>query len=179
MKIQKKRKNKSMKARIACLVAVLILVGAGVYYFVVVRSGTDSNQTDKQGSASTDQPSEKDKATQADKNAKQKEDYLNSNPDEGTPPAETSSSDDISMVISQSGDKVVVSTNLGYISKGTCKLTVGSYSNTVNIMYQPAYSTCMGFSIDRNQLQTGNNTFKLEVSYDNVTLTKTESADIK
>jgi hypothetical protein len=176
MRIQKNRKKSSGKLKIICLVATTVLVGAGAYYF---WHRSDGDQTDNQNGSSVNKPTESEKAERTKSDAKQKEDYLNSNPDEGTPPKQTDSDDGISIVISQNGDKVVVSTNLGYISRGTCKLTVGSYTSTVEIMYQPAYSTCAGFSIDRNQLQSGVNSFKLEVSYDNVTLTKTEAADIK
>jgi hypothetical protein len=177
MKIQKSQKSKLNKVKIACFVLVLVLVGAGLCYLLVLRGSGSS--TDSSDSSSSSKPTKQQESEQAVSDSKKKEDYLNSNPDDSAPPAETSSSDGISMVISQDGDKVVVSTNLGYISRGSCKLTVGSYSSTVDILYQPAYSTCMGFSIGRNQLQTGHNTFKLEVAYGNTTLTKTEAADIK
>jgi len=181
MKIQKEHQTKSKKALIICLIAliaVLLLVGAGVFYLVVLRKNDPSDQPIVT-KPSTSQPSSQDKANQATEDTKNKQDFLNSSPDGATPPAETSSSADISMTISQSGDKVVVSTNLGYISDGTCKLTVGGYTSTVEILYQPSYSTCMGFSIDRGQLSAGDNTFKLDVVYDSTTLTKTETVNIK
>jgi hypothetical protein len=182
MQIQKNRRPKSTKI-IATVGALVLLVGAGVFYFLSQRG--DNHQPEQLADASTHATStnstkKPQKESSAADPAKQKQAFLDSNAaEDGSTISQTNSGNDIQMAISQSDGKVIVSTNLGYVSQGTCRLTVGSVTHTASVMFQPDYSTCMGFSIDRSQLATGRNTFRLEVSYDDVVLTKTETADIK
>lgn len=64
-------------------------------------------------------------------------------------------------------ETVVVSTRLGTIPDGTCTLTVKNGEKqdvqTADVIYQPMYSTCAGFSVPVSKLGNGTWDLVLEV----------------
>lgn len=69
---------------------------------------------------------------------------------------------------SQSGDQVIVSTQLIGYSDGLCSLRIENgteiYSNQAKVVYAPGFSTCAGFSIPTNSLGPGTWHISLEVT---------------
>lgn len=96
--------------------------------------------------------------------------------------------DSNSIVLSpvQLGDKVIVNHQLrgqGY-SSGTCKLSVAngakSYAANADILYQPEYSMCTGFTVPTAALGTGEWTISLEVTpLNGKPLTKSSTIQVK
>jgi flagellar basal body-associated protein FliL len=173
---QKKRKN----FKLALLLATIVAVGVGACYFAFIAGNSDHSGDTVKTSGTKSPPTEAEKAARANEDAKQKEEYLDSDKNQGdTSPEQTNSSDNIKIDISRNGEDVVVKTNLGYIAEGTCTLTVSSgFSQTVNIIYAPEYSFCAGFTVARKNLSSGKNTLKLEVRYGDTVLIKTSEVDI-
>ena len=178
MKIQKKKKR-NLKIYIIIIIATLIACGS-LYYFMVLKNSGPDKVDSSRSSQSSDNITQEEREAQARDEAQQKKDYINTDSDNNNPPAETDSSDKITMSITQTNTDVIVATNLGYIASGTCEIsTPNGYYASADIMYNVSHSTCMGFSIKKDHLVTGSNTIKLTVSYKNTILTKTEDIVIQ
>lgn len=153
-------KSKSIIAMFAA--ACLFVVGLaalGLHVFLpnpqtdssITESGTDSD------SSLTPEPASE-TLSKNDASAKQKfiQDQTNSvaneSPSDSAEPA-------LSLDLSKNSTDVVVVTKITGISSGTCSLTASNGSETftskVDVIYQPSYSTCSGFSIPKNSLGPG------------------------
>ena len=65
------------------------------------------------------------------------------------------------------GDKLIIRVNIDqYLGSGTCSLTLGNYSNSVNISPSASTSTCEGFDIALSDLgnMSGNSQFTINLS---------------
>lgn len=181
MKIKPKS---SKKVLISVIVALLVIFAAGI--FILQKTGI----IDLFNTGTHSGPTPQQKAEQSKTDAKQKSTYLNNsktekdgtNTSQAKPapvPTDTSS---IQLSAKQQGSTVVVTTKLtgqGY-SSGSCKLTatqgVSTNSQTADIIYQPEYSTCAGFSVPVSTLGSGTWQINLSVTpLNGETLTKSTS----
>lgn len=89
--------------------------------------------------------------------------------------AETSPSIDLSAK-QESDNSVTVLTKLSAVPDGTCTLKISNgsktYTQTAEVIYQPNFSSCAGFSVNREKLGTGEWIIKVAVTSD-VTIEKT------
>ena len=127
---------------------LLILVAGGFY----VASQLYSNSPE---SVSEPDTSTTDSAATKQQNIDNKENFINNVelPEQNSEPGSkrVDKSSVMSMNLSQENSEVIVSTKLPDFSEGTCDLAItnGSktYSDSANILYQPSYSSCMGFNV--------------------------------
>lgn len=77
--------------------------------------------------------------------------------DEDSEPDNSSSGLEMSTV--QSGSSVTVSTKISSMGDGVCSLSISngskSYTREVEVIYQPSYSTCAGFTVPISELGSG------------------------
>lgn len=83
-------------------------------------------------------------------------------PTSTTPTPETPSNTPANMTLNAKidGNSVTVTTQIQNISSGTCKLTASNGANTISpqtaqIIYQPEFSSCAGFSVLKSSLGSG------------------------
>ncbi len=83
----------------------------------------------------------------------------------------------------ESNNTVTVFTKLPGYSDGSCQLTTtngaSTNSQTANVIYQPEYSSCAGFSVPISALGKGTWTIKLSVTSNGTTESKTISFEVK
>lgn len=155
---------------IIAIIVVLVAVIAIAVFFILPKIFKPETAEEKptDSSQSEEKPETQTPSANTDKDG-------NPLPDDSNPPKETSDSNQISMHISQENGNVIISTNLGYISTGTCLIkTSTGYSQSATVMFTPEYSTCAGFSIPVSAVGTGNITFTLEVTTADATLVKSQ-----
>lgn len=176
-------------------VAIILIIAAYFTYAALSRSvwpfaRNDKAVTDTQSTAN-DSPTSEELDEQAKTDAKNKEDFLNSATDQeqtqsGQSSPNTDTTGDVKISISpyrQSNELVVVTTNLGPLPDGTCTLTVTNGTNkqeqTAEIIYQPDYSTCAGFSVPVSSLGRGTWDIRLSVNSRGTTYSTQESIVVK
>ncbi len=136
------------------IIAVAVLLIAGVTYAV---NPSIFNSKDEQ-SGPTEEQSEEQKKTESDA----KKEFIESTKNEdlpGTNPSTPNSSDSITVSAKQDAGTVTVTSKLSGYSAGSCRLEIkngtNSLSENAEIIYQPEYSTCAGFSIVKSRLGAG------------------------
>jgi len=176
MKI-KKRSKYSTRNAVIVLIILLLLVGALFAFKFNARSSSDNkpdsniSKEDKKKRDSEDEESKKDfieesqGKTDTVQQPQQKEDKVGS----------------ASLSAEQQGDSVVVTTKLIGFPDGTCTLTAtngsAKKSYPAEILYQPEYSICTGFSIPKSDLGPGNWSLNLTANGSNG-LSRTASTSI-
>ena len=65
-----------------------------------------------------------------------------------------------------------------YLTSGTCKITVGSYSEQTDVIPNPSSSTCKGWDIPISKLQKGKQTITIHVNSASNNLTITDEVVI-
>jgi len=178
IKVQSSKKKK-LPIIISVVVLLILATLSALYLFKVFpfqsanKDGATSSQIKEEQKTNTDQ----------------KDQFLDNAKDNPTPtePAKVpDSSDTITLTSSQDGNSVTVLTKLsgqGY-SSGTCELTVKANgktnSQTADIIYQPEYSSCAGFTTPVDTLGKGVWEISLKVTPLNGTpLTKTTNLTVK
>lgn len=162
------------------LVVLLILATLSALYLFKLPPFQNTNDNQ-----STDSQLKEERETNSD----QKDQFLDSEKGNEAPttPAEVpTSSDTINLTSSQNGNSVTVITKLigqGY-SSGECELTIRANgktdSQTADIIYQPEYSSCAGFTTPVETLGKGVWQISLKVTPINGTpLIKTSSITVK
>lgn len=168
---------------VICLV-LFVLIGAYGSYLIYrhYRSQHDSTVQTGPTKAQIKQSSDVDKST--------KEQAANNNVGEKstgqqpsttpTPPPSTA----IELSTRQeSNGNITISTKLFAISSGSCALTVvngaKTASQTAQVIYQPQFSTCAGFSVARDNLGTGTWNITLKVTSNVGTETKSTTIEVK
>jgi hypothetical protein len=177
MKINSSKRSTTRKkliivasALVGLILVFAILETTGITHFI---SPPDSQTTDQIKEAET--------------NSSNKQDFIegkSNDPsnDNSTIPEPTS--DDITLSVRQETDRsVTISTELRNYSDGTCDLTIKNGSETHNqtapVIYQPAFSTCAGFSIPANTLANGTWQISLVITSKGKVNTKTTSVEIQ
>lgn len=170
----------SKKTIISILGAVIVtMLVAGVVYGAITYFEPTRSETSERDTPTEDSPATKEQ------NARDKENFINNvdlpeqntDNDQQTNPATT----DISMEVSQADSDVIVTTKLPSFSAGTCKLSITNgqkiYTDSADIIYQPSYSSCMGFSVPVARL--GGGTWKITLNANNTKLTGTTSKEFR
>lgn len=154
----------------------LVLAASAWWYFSKADEPSTTNTT---GTSNSVEPAP---SELSDENVSSKQDFVeqqqeqsDSNTDTSSPSTGTDSSDKIDLVTKQAGSSVTVITKISGIGDGSCRLAVTngdkSFSQTAEVIYQPSYSTCAGFSIPVAEL--GKGTWSITVSVTSADGTKT------
>ncbi len=167
------RKNNSRgkkKALLLVLLLVICVVATASWLYATdqwpfTHSNTSSGDTSSELSTNT--------KTETNVNNAEKEAYVNQSkkPETAPKPVEPPTSPDtITLSAEKTGSDVVISTKLIGYAAGTCDVSISNstktYQNTADILYQPEYSTCAGFTVPYSQLGSGNWKITLTVTPD-------------
>lgn len=161
------RNNKLTKKTAALIAISLLLISA-----VIVASLEKTQVIDifKSPTNGIPGPTEADKKA-ADKAAQnEKEEFINS-PDPTVVAPEDRPTARIELSAKQeSNGSVTVLSKLFGIASGTCNLSISNgsrtYSTTASVIYQPEFSSCAGFSIEKDKLGAGMWLIKLSLAND-------------
>ena len=134
------------------------------------------------------EPLKEEKEQESHNSSTEKESLLDAakdNQSQGTTVPTPTSNANISLSINKEGGDVIIIAKLkeqGF-SEGQCKLLVSANSKTVEqsaeIIYQPEYSTCSGFSVPLSSLGSGTWNIKLSVTPINgTTITLSETKEV-
>lgn len=153
------------------LIAAIVLLVLAIFFALekfnvtnITPVSSGSNGSSANGGNSG--PTEEEAAAQAQSDADQKQDYLDSvtssdtnNDNSSADSKNTTSPASMAISASQDGNSVTVLTRIQNIAEGSCTLTASSGSKittqTAQIIYQPEFSSCAGFSIATNTLGAG------------------------
>jgi cytoskeletal protein RodZ len=181
------RKLEKKKQNILPYVIGLLLI-AGLVILVLEKTRVTDFIKDPTYKESSNGPTVEQQKQAQEEAAKQKEQYLDSvvKEQETAKPAEVpTDTDTITLTPTVAGNNVVVHNQLkgqGY-SSGACHLTITNGSKTYNtdaeIIYQPEYSMCAGFTVPTSELGAGDWSVKLDVTpLNGQTLTKTANVRV-
>lgn len=182
-----KRLSHSSRSRNITLIVVALAIAALVALLILEKTKTTDivkmPQTKKQQDTKKQQEAEQKAAVEA------KQNYLDESvktPDTtDAVPATTPSSSSMTLSAKQEGDTVTILTQLSGISSGECVLSLQNGSTTkqekAQIIYQPEFSSCAGFSIAKSSLGAG--TWKISLTATPATggeaQTKTQTLGVK
>lgn len=176
MKIQTNKKSKKALIVSLSIILVLAISAFAVYGYIEKQKndqGNDSSQTAVEGDSTSKEDSEK----IANKNAEQKQELLDkeaTSTNQNTPQPVTN--DSISLSAEDDDDTVTVLTKLSTLPSGTCTLTVKNGNKTVTqtaeVLFQPQYSSCAGFSVSKSNLGKGVWSINLSIVSGNTSLNK-------
>lgn len=150
--------NKPGKRIIRWLIVGVVVVGSivGVMYFL--KLGPFAR--DEAPSSTKQTPEQKVQESETDTDAKKT--FIETTQAEeipGTEPPTPTTPETIEITPSKGSGIVTVATKLHGYAAGTCNLTVTNNGKTTsynaNILYQPEFSTCAGFSINISDIGTG------------------------
>jgi hypothetical protein len=119
---------------------------------------------------------------QEETNGNTKDQFINATP---TPSSSaTTTSDKVMLSAHQEANgNVTVITKIYDSSASQCQLSVTNGSNMLQkqsqVIYQPEYSTCAGFSIQKSELSSGTWQISLTVSGNGATINATTSVEVK
>lgn len=144
--IQKKSRIK--RNLLISALAMLILCGVAYILFTFNHSSTSESNYDNVEPAP---------ATLSDEDAKNKEKFINE--DSNPKPNQNIPSSDNQISAKVENGELTVTSKLYSISDGECALEVKKgtkeITRTAQVIYQPSYSTCAGFSIDTSEFSMG------------------------
>lgn len=165
-----------------------------VVVFVFTRANqTSSTQPNSSTASASSGQTAAEKAQQAKVDAQNKQNYLDnasktntsSSPtaDSTTTTQPQTSSSLTTLTASEGNGSVTILTQMQNVNSGTCtlKVTNGTKSNTqtAEVIYQPQFSSCAGFTVPVGSLGTGNWSIQLTVQTDSgSTLSKTISTEV-
>lgn len=133
--------------------AALLVVAVLIFFILEKTRVTNLIQTPGSQEVTPQQTAEQKRADDA-----RKQDFIEKSP-EPTPTPVPQDSDVITLSASQEGSTVNILTKLKGFSSGSCELSLtnGSKTHTVtaDIIYQPEFSSCAGFSVPVSQLGIG------------------------
>lgn len=178
--------KKNSKKTILVIIAIIVLAaisGTATAYFVHKSNSSTSTGTNSENSSDNNTSGE---SSNPGLDPGSKEEFLDNesgNENSGaTPPS--FNSDNIIIESSQSNSSVTILAKMtGFTGSGTCTLKVtkgpATVSESAEIIYQPEYSTCAGFSIDKNRLSPGTWSLSLSVSVEGKAYSQTGEFKIK
>jgi len=122
------------------------------------------------------------KKQQDETNAAQKKEAAENNTQ--TAPVTAPTSDSIKLTATQeSNNTVTIITKLTGVSDGSCRLDISNggetTTQTANVIYQPEYSTCAGFSVPINSVGKGVWNIKLTLTNRGTVASQTTTQEIK
>jgi cytoskeletal protein RodZ len=162
MRAIKSTSNKKKNQLIAAIVVAVALLTGGIVYAL----SSDIFKTIPETKGPTQEQLDEQKNTEEDS----KQEFIDSTKDNelpGTNPSTPTSSDSITLTTAMDQGTVTVNTKLMGFNSGTCELSITNGSQKVvknaDIIYQPEFSTCAGFSILKSELSTGSWNISLKV----------------
>ena len=173
-------KIKSLKrstARKKLIIAAVVLAGL-ISTFVILEITGVTHFINNPAGKTVDQNKE------AETNSSDKQKLIESDSNNSTTTPIEHTPSDISLSVSRETDgSVNILTRLKNYSDGTCDLTIESnnntYTQTAPVIYEPAFSTCAGFSVPANTLANGTWQITLSVTSKGKVNTNTISAEIQ
>lgn len=178
--------NKSHKQTVVTIVAITLV--ALLALLVLEKAKVTNLIQDPFYQPAQQGPSPEQQKTAADTAAKEKEQSISAarQQDNAEPAPVPTNTNTITLIATQSNTSVTVYNELkgqGY-SSGTCKLTVKNAdkttSQTAEIIYQPEYSMCAGFTVPVSTIGAGNWDITLEVTpFNGQSLVKTTSVKVQ
>ncbi len=172
MKIQKTKRSAKKMSMLVVASILVALAGIAAAYFFYKHSSSTSQQPTSATSDVTDTTNSSSDDSATSNQTKDRDEHLSDS--ESTSDL---SADNISLTISKSSSEVTITGNItAFSGSGTCKLRLTKGSSAVaksaTIIYQPEYSTCAGFSINRSELSPGTWNVTLVVESSDKTYTK-------
>lgn len=176
MKLQKNNRP-LYKNRLVWLATFLLLLALVLFILEKTRV-TNFIQTPGSQGVTPQQTAEQKKSDDA-----RKQDFIEKSP-EPTPSPLPQDSDAITLSASQEGSTVNILTKLKDFSSGVCELSISNgtktHKATADIIYQPEFSSCAGFSVPVSQLGVGSWSIVLNATpTGGSVLTKTTSIEVK
>lgn len=185
MKITPSKKKQSKKWFALSLIGAVILVGGVAAALYITRpqqptpgsqmpTGKPQNNTPRTDTPGDNKSNTDDKQKFLDEQAEKEKNNGGS-----TPPVEQHPQIPPSITLSAKTDKdtVIITTNLSSTPSGSCKLTITGgttpVTKTAQVIYNPEFSTCAGFSVAKHEVNAPQWTIKLDVSSPDGTQTKT------
>lgn len=160
------KKQQSTYKKNHTIVIIAIVVASILGVLVILELANVTNFFHRESIVKTTQangPTKAEQEQQAKESASQKEQYLDTS--KSTTNTDSSSSTSSSntptftLSASQSGNIVTVLTKIQNVSGGTCKVVAvndaKTTSQTAQIIYEPEFSSCAGFSINADTLGVG------------------------
>lgn len=162
-----RRHRKLYRLIVVILLCLLLAIGAAIGYLYVSKKWIFAPQT----SPTSQQTIEKQKEAEQSLENKSKDTYLHQTNGVDNPGVEVpiaSTSDSIRILPEQSGQSVIIRTQLFEYPSGTCSLSIENGSKTyrseADILYQSEYSTCQGFSVPLSELGSGRWTISIKAT---------------
>lgn len=152
--------QKTIKPHHPIVLALVILgvISLGFAGYALYSSLDDSSDDSQVTGVGGQQLTDEERQAKEDAELQQKKDFIESS-ENAKPAPPPSSSDNVSFKATQNGDSVVITTELTDFSAGTCTLTIKngqkSFTDSVDIIYQPEFSICAGFSVPVVELGSG------------------------
>lgn len=162
------RKNTKKKFIAAAIIAAVLLCVA-IWYFAL----GSNNRDDSTDSTENPDPAP---ARLNDAEAEQKREFIeeteaseseNSN-NSSNPDNSSTTKASVTLDIQRDGSDVVIISKISGINDGSCKLKIKNgtktYTESADVMFQPIYSSCAGFSVAKNELGNGTWIVSLDVT---------------
>lgn len=189
MKINNTQKRKSKKLFLPLLIVAILLASWLVFAYI---KGAWPFRTEARNDTAIEQAiTPEEQAVINAENAKEKQDFLDKEESEASKDSEADiksnsetqeDSPKINLSARTQDDLLVVTTELGSVNSGKCKLTLKqgekSVWKTAKVIFAPGSSTCEGFSIKKSELDSGTWQITLAVETDNDTFTKSINYDL-
>lgn len=176
MKISKSHNNTKKISILAVLIVFLATTGT-----FLVWSSTQKTRDNEQSSSST--PTEAQQKESATSNANEKQQFLDNeakqkdSTGETPQPSKPPTNQDVDLAARTEGENVIITSKITTLQSGTCTLRITGgptpFSQQAAIIYNPEFSTCAGFSINKQSISASTWTITLEVSNGSVQLEKT------
>ena len=161
MSVRNTRKKTRLLKFVIILASLLLLVGA----LVIVLEKTKVTNFIKLSNSVTENtgPTKEEAATQKKNEITDKEKFVNTTDQNGQPmsgsnttPSPTSN---LTITATQDASSVTILSKIYNVSSGTCKLVVNNSEKTTSqsaqVIYQPQFSSCAGFSVPVGSLGSG------------------------
>lgn len=169
MKNSSSQHNSSFKHLILWLILLVLLTITALY--VLDKRGIIKLSHPRSDIVTTSGPTKAEQKQQSRNDAQNKQDFLDNTSSQSQqnkgdnpttdPPSTTSPKPlpTLTLTASQSGASVTILTNMQNVPSGTCKLTVtnGTANTTqvADVIYQPQFSSCAGFSVPTSSVGSG------------------------
>ena len=171
---------------IAIVILCLILATATWWFISHSNNDTTSDITDSSLDVepAPSELSEEDAAAKQKFIEEQQDTSDSTNSDDATDSSDApDTTDNIKLTAKQDGTNVTISSQITTIGDGSCALSIknGSktYTASADVIYQPSYSTCAGFSVPVSELEDGTWTITVSVtSANNVKASATTSLEV-
>lgn len=166
MKHTKRKSNR--KYLVITIVFIIVACLLGILAFSWLRNERSNNSNPK---TETQVPSNEQKQSQIKDETTRKQHFIENTVDEAPDnPVQPSTNTDIYLEARQDNEHITVTTKLNNFPNGACTLSVRNGSvvrnYTAQILYQPEFSICTGFSIQKDDLGVGNWSLKLNATTD-------------